>query len=75
MWGTGFLYLLRPAAAVSRCLVRFMRSSLIPSGPGLVNGLNLNLVGMLEDIDPQSSPIDKLLAILSIPVAHTEGNC
>lgn len=31
-------------------------------------------VGMLEDINPLSTPIDKLLAILSIPVAHIEGN-
>lgn len=30
---------------------------------------------MFEDIKPLSSPIDKLLAILSNPVAHMEGNC
>lgn len=32
-------------------------------------------VGMLEDINPLSSPIDKLLAISSIPVALAECNC
>lgn len=31
----------RPATAVSRCVVQFMLSSLIPSGPGSVNALNL----------------------------------
>lgn len=32
-------------------------------------------VGMLENINPLSFPVDKLLAILSIPVAPIEGNC
>lgn len=33
------------------------------------------VVGMLQDINPLLFPTDKLLAILSIPVAPIEGNC
>ena len=53
----------RPAAAVSRCVVQFILSSPIPSGPGLLKWFEPKEVraGMLEDIKLLSSPVDRVL--------------
>lgn len=67
----------RPAAAVSRCVVQFILSSLIPSGPGLLKWFEPKeaRVGMLEDIKLLSSPVDRVLPMSCMSrVVLMDGN-
>lgn len=72
---TGFPYLLRPAAAVSRCVVQFMLSLSIQSDSGFENGLNLKslVLECKRILIPLSSPIHNMFMFI-VPVVLVGGN-